>query len=117
MTFIRIKYYKFKATKKIGPENESTNWKNVILDKMAKQSLASVTLTLVTVLGIIVVAMFANRLNAMDQKQMFENQSMIIVVYLGLPATFAYLFVIMMYIKHKKLRKAVWSELKERLGF
>jgi hypothetical protein len=117
LIFVRIKYYKFKAMKQTGVEDESTTWKNVFLNKMANQSIASVSTAFITIAGIFIVAMLANRLNVMNQKQMFEKQSMVIIVYLGVPAMFAYSVVLMLYVHHKKLRKAVWTELKERFHF
>jgi len=86
LIFVRIKYYKFKAMKQTGVEDESTTWKNVFLNKMANQSIASVSTAFITIAGIFIVAMLANKLNVMNQKQIFDKQSMVIIVYLGVPA-------------------------------
>ena len=113
MIYLRIKFYKFQTMKK----QQRSNFKRSFLTDVSKQSLATMATNFLNVITICLSLVIPRILSEMNADEMVQHQNLILFAYLILPALFGYFFLFVFYIRHQKLRAAIWSEIMEIISY
>ena len=109
---LRIKFYKFQTMN----EQERSSFKNSFLFDVSKQSLATLTTNFLNVITIVLAIQIPAILSKMNADEMVQHQDLILFAYLILPALFGYFVPLVFYIRHQKLRIAIWNEFMEMIS-
>ena len=107
--YLRIKFYKFQTMKK----HQRSNFKRSFLIDVSKQSLATMATNFLNVITVCLSLLIAGILSRMNADEIVQHQNLILFAYLILPALFSYFFLLVFYIRHPKLRKAIGNEIME----